>query len=177
MHLAHPWNHGRIIGPKPPLKPKHIWAIRTRLQHEGRIRDLAMFNVAIDSKLRGCDLVRLRVGDVHLGDSIRLRTAIVQQKTGRPVPFELTEPTREALASWLGQRGAHSNDWLFPSRTRLGDHLTTRQYGRLLDDWIALIGLNPLAMAPIAYAGRRSRSSTSEPATCAHASSYSAIAN
>jgi integrase len=143
MHLAHPWNHGRIIGPKPPLKPKHIWAIRTRLQHEGRIRDLAMFNVAIDSKLRGCDLVRLRVGDVHLGDSIRLRTAIVQQKTGRPVPFELTEPTREALASWLGQRGARSNDWLFPSRSRLGDHLTTRQYGRLLDDWIALIGLDP----------------------------------
>jgi integrase len=113
------------------------------LQHEGRIRDLAMFNVAIDSKLRGCDLVRLRVGDVGLGDSIRLRTAIVQQKTGRPVPFELTEPTREALASWLGQRGAHSNDWLFPSRSRLGDHLTTRQYGRLLDDWIALIGLDP----------------------------------
>jgi integrase len=113
------------------------------LQHEGRIRDLAMFNVAIDSKLRGCDLVRLRVRDVHLGDSIRLRTAILQQKTGRPVPFELTEPTREALASWLGQRGSRSNDWLFPSRSRLGDHLTTRQYGRLLDDWIALIGLDP----------------------------------
>jgi integrase len=143
MRLAHRWNHGRIIGPKPPLKPKHIWAIRTRLQHEGRIRDLAMFNVAIDSKLRGCDLVRLRVRDVHLGDSIRLRTAILQQKTGRPVPFELTEPTREALASWLGQRGSRSDDWLFPGRSRLGDHLTTRQYGRLLDDWIALIGLDP----------------------------------
>ena len=90
-----PWNHGRIIGPKPPLKPKHIWAIRTRLQHEGRVRDLALFNVAIDSKLRGCDLVRLRAADVHLGDTIRLRTSIVQQKTGRPVPFELAEPTRE----------------------------------------------------------------------------------
>jgi hypothetical protein len=80
MRLAHPWNHGRIIRPKPPLKPKHIWAIRTGLQHEGRIRDLAMFNVAIDGKLPGCDLVRLRLGDVHLGDSIRLRTAIVQPK-------------------------------------------------------------------------------------------------
>ena len=79
---------------KPPLKPKHIWAIRTRLQHDGRVRDLAMFNAAIDSKLRGCDLVRLRVSDIHLGDSIRLRTTIVQQKTGRPVPFELTEPRR-----------------------------------------------------------------------------------
>ena len=96
-----PWNHGRIIGPKPPLKPKHIWAIRTRLQHDGRVRDLAMFNVAIDSKLRGCDLVKLRVSDIHLGDSVRLRTTVVQQKTGRPVPFELTDTTREALAAWL----------------------------------------------------------------------------
>ena len=140
-----PWNHGRIIGPKPPLKPKHIWAIRTRLQHEGRVRDLAMCHVAIDSKLRGCDLVRWRVSDIHLGDSIRLRTTIVQQKTGRPVPFELTEPTREALAPWLQHRKLRSSDWLFPSRSRPGDHLTTRQYGRLLDDWVALIGLDPAA--------------------------------
>ena len=140
-----PWNHGRIIGPKPPLKPKHIWAIRTRLLHEGRTRDLAMFNVAIDSKLRGCDLVRLRVSDIHLGDSIRLRTVIVQQKTGRPVPFELTESTRESLTSWLQLRGLRGTDWLFPSRSRPGDHLTTRQYGRLLDHWVALIGLDPAA--------------------------------
>jgi integrase len=140
-----PWNHGRIIGPKPPLKPKHIWAIRTRLQHEGRTRDLAMFNGAIDSKLRGCDLVRLRVSDTHVGDSIRLRTIIVQEKTGRPVPFELTESTREALGSWLRLRGLKGSDWLFPSRSRPGDHLTTRQYGRLLDDWVALIGLDPAA--------------------------------
>ena len=139
------WNHGRMIGPKPPLKPKHIWAIRTRLQHEDRVRDLAMFNLAIDSKLRGCDLVRLRVVDIHLGDSIGLRTTIVQQKTGRPVPFELTDPTREALASWLRLRGPRESDWLFPSRSRPGDHLTTRQYGRLLDDWVALIGLDPAA--------------------------------
>ncbi len=131
------WNRGRIIGPKPPLKPKHIWAIRTRLQHEGRVRDLAMFNVAIDSKLRGCDLIRLRVADIQLGDSIRVRTTIVQQKTGRPVPFELTEPTRDSLAAWLRVRGI--------SRSRSGDHLTTRQYGRLLDDWVTLIGLDPAA--------------------------------
>ena len=140
-----PWNHGRIIGAKPPLKPKHIWAIRTRLQHEGRVRDLAMFNVAIDSKLRGCDLVRLRVSDVHLGDTIRLRTTIVQQKTGRPVPFELTEPTREALVPWLQVKKLRGGDWLFPSRSCPGGHLTTRQYGRLLDDWVALIGLDPAA--------------------------------
>jgi len=133
------WNQGRIVGPKPPLKPKHIWAIRTRLQHDGRVRDLAMFNVGIDSKLRGCDLVKLRVADIHLGDSIRLRTTIVQQKTGRPVPFELTDPTREALAAWLKKRG------LLPSRSHVGDHVTTRPYSRLVADWVALAGLDPAA--------------------------------
>ena len=138
-----PWNLGHLIGPKPPFKPKHIWAIRTRLQHEGRTRDLALFNTAIDSKLRGCDLVRLRVSDVHLGDGVRLRTTIVQQKTGRPVPFELTETTRETLAAWLKLRGLRASDWLFPSRSRRGEHLTTRQYGRLVDEWVALIGLDP----------------------------------
>lgn len=138
-----PWNIGRFIGPKPPFKPKHIWAIRTRLQHEGRTRDLALFNTAIDSKLRGCDLVRLRVADVYLGDGVRLRTTIIQQKTGRPVPFELTETTRETLAAWLKLRGLRAGDWLFPSRSRPGEHLTTRQYGRLVDEWVALIGLNP----------------------------------
>lgn len=137
------WNLGRLIGPKPPLKPKHIWALRTRLQHEGRTRDLAMFNLAIDSKLRGCDLVRLRVGDVVLGGTVRLRTAIVQQKTGRPVPFELTDSAREALTAWLRKRGSREDDWLFPSRSRPGNHITTRQYGRLLDTWVALIGLDP----------------------------------
>ena len=138
-----PWNVGRIIGPKPPLKPKHIWAIRTRLQHDGHVRDLAMFNVAIDSKLRGCDLVKLRVSDVHLGEGVRLKTTIVQQKTDRPVPFEMTEPTRDALTAWLKKRGSRSSDWLFPSRSHVGDHITTRQYGRLVDDWVALAGLDP----------------------------------
>ncbi|GJD97708.1 tyrosine-type recombinase/integrase [Methylobacterium iners] len=138
-----PWNLGRLVGPKPPLKPKHIWAIRSRLQHEGRTRDLALFNTAIDSKLRGCDLVCLRVADVHLGDGIRLRTTIVQRKTSRPVPFELTETTRESLAAWLKVRRLRVGDWLFPSRSRPGEHLTTRQYGRLVDEWVALIGLDP----------------------------------
>lgn len=139
------WNQGRIIGPKPPLKPKHIWAIWTRLQHDGRIRDLAMFDKAIDSKRRGCDLVRLRVADVHLGDSVRLRKTIAQQKTGRPVPFEITDRTRKALVAWLKKQGLRSGDWLFPSRSHVGDHVTTRQYGRLVDDWVALAGLDPAA--------------------------------
>jgi len=112
-----PWNLGRLIGLRPPIKPKHIWAIRTRLQHESRTRDLALFKTAIDSKLRGCDLIRLRVADVHLGDGVRLRITAVQQKTGRPVPFELIESTRETLAAWLKLRGPRSSDWLFPSRS------------------------------------------------------------
>ncbi len=139
------WNHGQIVGPKPPLKPKHIWAIRTRLRHDGRVRDPAMFNVAIDSKLRGCDLVKLLVFDIHLGDSVGLRTTIVQQKTGRPVPFELTEPTREALAAWLTKHSLRSGDWLFPSHSHAGEHITTWQYSRLVDDWVALAGLDPAA--------------------------------
>lgn len=137
------WNTGRLIGPKPPLKPHHIWAIRTRLQHDHRVRDLAMFDLAIDSKLRGCDLVQLRVSDVVLGGTVRLRTSIIQQKTGRPVPFELTDTTREALTAWLRGRTCAAHDWLFPSRSRAGNHVTTRQYGRLLDEWVALIGLDP----------------------------------
>lgn len=136
------WNTGRLIGPKPPLKPRHIWAIRTRLHHDHRARDLAMFN--LDSKLRGCDLVRLRISDVVLGGTVRLRASIIQQKTGRPVPFELTDPTREALTACLRRRAVADSEWLFPSRSRKDDHLTTRQYGRLLDDWVALIGLDPV---------------------------------
>lgn len=102
-----------------------------------------MFNLAIDSKLRGCDLVRMRIADVVLGGTVRLRSTIIQQKTGRPVPFELTDPTREALTAWLRFRSRSDSDWLFPSRSSPGDHVTTRQYGRLLDGWVVLIGLDP----------------------------------
>lgn len=139
----HPWNAGRIVGAKPPLKPKHIWGIRTRLQLAGHLRDLAMFNLAIDSKLRGCDLVKLRVGDVMLAGLIRPRSTVLQQKTGRPVPFELTDATKEALIHWLDAKRWTAADWLFPSRSRKGSHVSTRQYGRLVDSWVALVGLNP----------------------------------
>lgn len=138
-----PWNAHRLIGPKPPLKPKHIWAIRQQLKNGKRLRDLALFNCAIDTKLRGCDLVKLRVSDIAQGGVVRQRAAIIQQKTGRPVPFELTEPTREALAAWLATRGRRPDDWLFPSRSQRGGHITTRQYARLLDYWIELIDLDP----------------------------------
>jgi integrase len=136
-----PWNAGHIIGPKAPLKPKHIWAIRQQLKASGRRPDLAMFNCAIDAKLRACDLVRLTVSDVAPGGVIRARSTVIQQKTGRPVPFEITEPTREALVTWLAVRGRRADDWLFPSRSRRGEHITTRQYARLVDRWVQLVEL------------------------------------
>ncbi|MDD5330029.1 MAG: hypothetical protein PHX38_08495 [Sulfuricella sp.] len=98
-HHREPWNKGKLVGQKPPLKPKDIWAIRTHLQNERHVRNLAMFNLAIDSKLRGCDLVNLRVRDVSHGNQILPRAMIVQRKTQRPVQFELTEPTRSAVAA------------------------------------------------------------------------------
>ncbi len=137
------WNRGRLIGPKPPLKPRHIWGIRTRLQFDRRVRDLAMFNCAIDSKLRGSDLVKLQVGDVCTSGGVRTRSTIMQKKTGRPVPFEISEPAREALAEWLAQRGERDDQWLFPSRSLAGQHLQTRQYARLVDRQVALVGLDP----------------------------------
>lgn len=140
-----PWNAGRLIGPKAPLKSKHIWAIRQQLKADGQIRDLAMFNCALDAKLRGCDLVKLRIGDVAIGSSIRQRSTVVQQKTGRPVPFEITEASREALAAWLRTRGGHSDDWLFPSRSAPGQHIGTRQYARLVGKWVSMIDLEPTA--------------------------------
>jgi integrase len=136
-----PWNAARLIGPKPPLKPRHIWAIRQQLRNARRVRDLALFNCAIDAKLRGSDLVKLRVSDVAPGGAIRPRATVIQQKTGRPVPFEITEPTREALAAWLKARGRRADDWLWPSRSRPGAHITTRQYARLVDIWVQSIDL------------------------------------
>jgi hypothetical protein len=96
-----PWNKGKLIGAKPPLSPKHVWSIRTRLQLEGRMRDLAMFNLAIDSKLRGCDVVAIKVEDVALHGYSADRATVRQRKTGRPVRFELTEQTRQAIDDYV----------------------------------------------------------------------------
>jgi integrase len=96
-----PWNKGKLTGAKPPLRPKHVWSIRTKLQIEGRTRDLAMFNLAIDSKLRGCDVVAIRVEDVAGGGYTADRATVRQKKTGRPVRFELSEQTRQAVDDYL----------------------------------------------------------------------------
>ena len=137
-----PWNSGRLVGAKAPLKPKHIWGIRQQLRSTGRVRDLAMFNCALDAKLRGCDLVKLRLGDVIQGGALRERSIVIQQKTGRPVPFEITSPTRDALARWLEIRRDQPGEWLFPSRMNKGEHICTRQYARLVDRWVRMIELD-----------------------------------
>jgi integrase len=138
-----PWNKGRLVGQKPPLKLKDLWGIRLHLQLAGRTRDLALFNLAFDSKLRGCDLVRLRVADVAHGAHVLSPATVLQQETGRPVRFELTEPTREAVEAWLAQAKLGAADPLFPSRSRRGAHLSTRQYARIVKRWVALVGLDP----------------------------------
>ncbi len=138
---AVPWNKGRFIGPKPPLKPKQVWAIRLHLQRERRLRDLALFDLAIDSKLRGCDLVRLKIGDLVVNATARHRATVIQKKTGQPVQFELTEQTRDSLLAWLGRRGGVPEDYVFPSRAHKDRHLGTRQYARLVGGWVEAIGL------------------------------------
>src|SRR5258708_16022806 len=127
-----PWNKGKLIGAKPPLRPKHVWSIRTRLLVEGRTRDLAMFNLAIDSKLRGCDVVALMVEDVAPNGYAIDRATVRQKKTGRPVKFELTEQTRQAIEDYLRASAKKSGEFLFTSRRRTDPWMATRQYARLL---------------------------------------------
>jgi integrase len=136
---------GKLVGQKAPLKLKEIWAIRIRLQLAGLIRDLALLNVAIDSKLRACDLVKLRVRDVCHGDRVAARAIVMQQKTQRSVQFEITEPTRDAIADWISRASLRSEDHLFPSRLRRSPHLSTRQYARIVARWVREIGLDPAA--------------------------------
>lgn len=130
-------------GAKLPLRPMHVWGVRVRLQVQRRVRDLALFDVALDSKLRGCDIVSLRIGDVYAAGAPRKRGLVIQQKTGRPVQFEITEQARRSIVAWLACRDGDLSDWLFPSRVNPSRHLSTRQYSRLLKQWIELIGLEP----------------------------------
>lgn len=111
-----PWNDGRMVGAKKPLKPKDVWAIRFFLEHEGRVRDRALFDLAIDSKLRGCDVVKIKIGDLVNAGQMRHRATVIQQKTGRPVQFEIQEPARSSLLTWLELRGGCVDEFAFPSR-------------------------------------------------------------
>ncbi|MGV7224389.1 MAG: tyrosine-type recombinase/integrase [Nitrospinales bacterium] len=136
------WNKGKLIGQKPPLKLREIWAIRIRLQLKNEIRELAIFNIAIDSKLRSCDLVKLKVRDVCHGNGIAPRAMILQKKTQQPVKFEITEQTRDAVKNWVSHKQLSSEDYLFPSRLNNSNHISTRQYARIVHKWVEMIGLD-----------------------------------
>ena len=137
-----PWNKGKLTGAKPPLRPKHVWAIRTKLQMDQQARDLALFNLAIDSKLRGCDVVAVKVDDVAPNGYAVDRATVRQRKTGRPVRFELTEQTRHAIDDYIRRPAKKSGEFLFTGR-RPGNSMTTRQYARHLAGWLTSIDLDP----------------------------------
>ncbi len=140
-----PWNKGKLVGQKAPFKLKEIWAIRVRLQLEHRTRELALFDPGLDSKLRACDLVKLRVRDICHGERVAPRAIVMQQKTSRPVQFEITAPTQEAVTAWIKSANLRSDNYLFPSRIHESPHLGTRQYARIVDSWVEQIGLDPAA--------------------------------
>jgi len=137
-----PWNKGRLLGQKLPLKPKEVWSIRVRLQMGGAKRELAMFNLAIDSKLRASDLVSLKVSDVSAGGRPKDRGVVIQRKTRRPVQFEITEGSQEAAQDWIETQELRDRDYLFPGQMRGSTHLSTRQYSRIVERWVKSVGLD-----------------------------------
>jgi integrase len=137
-----PWNKGKLIGQKAPFKPKEIWAIRNQLETQHRTRDLALFNLGIDSKLRGCDLTALHVRDIRHGEQIASRAIVLQRKTQRPVQFEITAAAREAVKAWIDKARLESADYLFPTRGARQRHIGTRQYARILHGWVRALGLD-----------------------------------
>ena len=140
-----PWNKGRIVGQKLQLQPKHVWSIRVRLEMADNKRDLALFNMAVDSKLRGCALVSLRVNDVYAAGHVKERASVTQSKTRKPVRFEITETTRLALERWIKDPEMIGSEYLWPNRVHASPHLSTRQYARIMRDWVLSIGLEPSA--------------------------------
>ena len=145
MNNSSPWNKNKLVGQKAPLKLHEIWSIRIRLELSNNIRNLALFNIAIDSKLRSCDLVKIRVRDIAHGSQIEKRAMVMQQKTGQPVRFEITKKTRKSLSSWIKHAELTSDDYLFKSRINNSNHISTRQYARIVKSWVGEIGLDPIA--------------------------------
>ena len=142
-HPCVPWNKGKLMGQKLPLTMQEIWSIRIQLQGSGNRRDLALFNLAIDSKLRACDLLSLRVSDVASGTEVQSRAIVRQKKTKRPVRFEITARTRKSVEEWIEAQDLKGSDYLFPSRLRSSPHLSLRQYARVVETWVSSIGLDP----------------------------------
>ena len=141
-HGRRQWNSGNMVGAKRPLKPRDVWAIRFFLDEHRRLRDRALFDLAIDSKLRGCDIVKMKIGDIVAGGALRTRATVIQQKTNRQVQFEPMTEARKTLLTWLTRRGGTLDDFIFPSRVNYMGHLSTRQYARLVDEWVEAVGLN-----------------------------------
>jgi integrase len=139
-----PWNKGKLVGQKSPLRLRDIWGIRIRLELAQNVRDLALFDLAIDSKLRACDLTRLCVRDVAHGNHVVASAMVMQQKTKRPVQFEITAQTRLAVEDWVQRARLRNGDFLFPSRLKASEHLSTRQYSRIVKAWVTSIGLDPV---------------------------------
>ena len=137
------WNKGRIVGQKKPLLPKHVWAIRVRLEIANSHRDLALFNLAIDSKLRGCDLVKLKVVNVFTAGEVKERASIIQSKTQKPVRFEIAEGTRKSLLRWMDEPLMIGSEFLWPGRIHERQHISIRQYARLVREWVKSINLEP----------------------------------
>ena len=167
-----PWNKSKIVGAKSPLRPKHVWSIRTKHQVEGQIRDLALFNIAIDGKLRGCDVVGLKVDDVAPSGYATERAGVHQKKTGRPVKFELTESTRQAIDDYLRATGKKPGDRLFTGRIGPGYSVTTRQYARLLSGWLTSIGLDSHLSERIRSVEQKRPLSVGALATCERCSCF-----
>jgi len=140
-----PWNKGKLLGQKSPLKPKDIWAIRVRIQMSGNTRNLALFNLALDSKLRGCDLVKLKLSDIAPTGEIGKRAKIIQQKTKHPVQFEITKQTKDTLNEWIKAAKLGYHDFLFPCQFNPNDHIKPRQYARIVKSWAEMAGLDPAA--------------------------------
>lgn len=141
-HGRRPWNAGNMVGAKRPLKPRDVWAIRLYLDEHRRLRDRTLFDLAIVIKLRGCDIVKMKIGDIAAGGVIRNRATVMQQKTKRLVQFELMTEARQTLLNWLSRRGGSLEDFISPSRVNYMGHLSTRQYARLVDEWVGAVGLN-----------------------------------
>ena len=142
-----PWNKGKLIGQRPPLKLQEVWAMRIRLQLSGNKRALALFNLAIDSKLRSCDLVKLRISDISQMGAVSSRAMVLQQKTKQSVQFEIMQGTRDSLHQYLLTLDSEPQDYLFRSRIAESAHLSTRQYARIVKGWFKSIGLDPTVYA------------------------------
>jgi integrase len=151
------WNKGKLIGQKLPLKLEEIWSIRTRLDISNNLRELTMFNLALDCKLRACDFVKLKVRDIAHGTTVQSRAILVQQKTGKPVQFEIPPKTKVAITSWIKSNYLKTSDYLFPSRVKTSEHLSTRQYSRIVKRWITSIGLDSTAIGT--HSMRRTKAS------------------